>query len=128
MARLLHSNRAQAGVELLVALPLILLVMAAGWQFVVAGHTWWKVTEAARLAARARYVAEQRGDAAAGLKRGKAIADWMLASSPAKSRRVVKTKNGGVSVSARVPLVAPFREALGAGRGPTISSQSRMSP
>jgi hypothetical protein len=128
MTRLLRENRAQAGVELLAALPLVLIVMAAGWQLVVAGHTWWKVTEAARLAARARYVAEQRGDAASGMRRGKAIADSMLASSPAKSRRVVKTTNGGVSVSARVPLVAPFRGALGAARGPMISSESSMSP
>jgi hypothetical protein len=128
MTRLLRENRAQAGVEMFAALPLVLIVMAGGWQLVVAGHTWWKVTEAARLAARARYVAEERGDAASGVRRGKAIADSMLASSPAKSRRVVKTANGGVSVSARVPLVTPFRGALGAARGPMIRSESRMSP
>ena len=124
----LRDSRAQAAVELVVALPLILLVMFAGWQLVVAGHTWWKVGEAARLGARARYVAEQRGDAAAGLRRGRQIADGLLASSPARSRSVVATKQGAVEVRARVPLVGPFRAALGADGGPRVTARSRMAP
>jgi hypothetical protein len=128
MSRAIWHPRGQASVELVLAVPLIALVMFSGWQLVVAGHTWWKVAEVARLAARARYVADQRGDVRAGERRGREIADALLASSPKASRRVSAAKSGNVTVSARVPLVAPFRIALGAGAGPRIASSSRMAP
>lgn len=128
MMRSIWNPRGQASVELVLAVPLIVLVMFAGWQLVVAGHTWWKVAEVARLAARERYVADQRGDVRAGERRGRKIADALLASSPRSSRRVVASRAGKVTVSTRVPLVTPFRIALGAGAGPRISSTSRMTP
>jgi hypothetical protein len=128
MRRSIRDSGGQGSVELLFAVPLAVFVMFLGWQIVVAGHTWWKVAEVARIAARERYVADQRGEVKAGEKRAREIADAMLATSPKASRRVVSTKSGKVTVSARVPLVAPLRAALGAGRGPEVSSTSRMAP
>lgn len=124
--RFTSASRGQASVELLLAVPLAAVVLFAGWQMIVAGHVWWKVGETARLAARARYVSEQAGDASAGLRRGRRLADALLASSP--SREVVSIPGGGVRVTARVPLVGPFRTALGASAGPRVSASSRMRP
>lgn len=118
----------QASVELLAAIPLVAVVLLAGWQLIVAGHTWWKLQEVARIAARTHYVAEQRGEAAAGLRRARRIADALLAASPAGSRRVSVLAGGDIRATARVPLVEPFRSALGAGRGPRISARSGMHP
>lgn len=128
MWRSLPNPRGQASVELVLAVPLVMFVLLAGWQIVVAGHTWWKVAEVARLAARERYVADQRGENRPGVKRGRELADSLLAASPRASRRVEATRAGVVTVSARVPLVAPFRAALGAAAGPRVSSSSRMDP
>lgn len=128
MWRSLSNPRGQASIELVLAVPLVVLVMLAGWQIVVAGHTWWKVAEVARLAAREHYVADQRGEVRPGLKRGRELADSLLAASPKASRRVDVSKSGIVTVSARVPLVAPFKAALGAMGGPRVSSTSRMTP
>lgn len=128
MSRSFLNPRGQASVELLFAVPLVVFVMFAGWQVVVAGHTWWKVAEVARLAARERYVADQRGEARPGAKRGRELADALLGSSPKASRNINASKSGVVTVSARVPLVAPFRAALGPAAGPRISSSSRMAP
>lgn len=128
MWRSFQNPRGQGSVELVLAVPLVVIVMFAGWQIVVAGHTWWKVAEVARLAARERYVADQRGDAKPGAKKGRELADSLLAASPRASRRVEASKSGVVTVSARVPLVAPFRAALGATAGPRISLSSRMAP
>jgi hypothetical protein len=118
----------QASTELLLAAPLIACVLALGWQIVVAGHTWWKIAEVARLSARERYVAGQRGDPKAALARSRQIADALLASSPAASRRVSSSSTGRVTVSAKVPLVAPLRLALGAAGGPLLTASSRMAP
>lgn len=119
-------QRGQASVELLLAVPLAAVLLFAGWQLIVTGHVWWKVGEAARMTARARYVATQAGDGPAGLHRGRKIADALLASSP--SRRVVATGAGSVRVTARVPLVGPFRSVLGESGGPLISASSRLRP
>jgi hypothetical protein len=124
--RFTGASRGQASVELLLAVPLAAIVMFAGWQMIVAGHVWWKVNEAARLAARARYVSTQAGDASAGLRRGRRLADALLASSP--SRSVSAVPGGGVRVTARVPLVGPFRAALGTSSGPRVGASSRMRP
>jgi len=128
MWRSLWNPRGQANVELVLAVPLVVFVLVAGWQIVVAGHTWWKVAEVARLTARERYVANQRGEARPGLRRGRELADSLLSASPKASRRVEASSAGIVTVSARVPLVAPFRAALGVMGGPSVSSSSRMAP
>jgi hypothetical protein len=128
MKRSIWNERGQGAVELLMVVPLAVLVMFVGWQIVVAGHTWWKLAEVARLAARERYVADQRGDVKAGEKRGRELADALLASSPKASRRVTSSNTGKVTVHARVPLVPPLRIALGSSAGPLLSSSSRMAP
>lgn len=124
----LRKHRGQASVELLVAIPLTAVVLLAAWQMVLTGHTWWKVQEAARLTARVHYAATQRGDAAAGLSRGRELASALLGSSPPRSRRVDVSKSGVVTVSARAPLIEPFRSALGMYGGPRLSASSRMRP
>src|SRR5690349_2136993 len=47
------SARGQASVELVVLLPVILVVLAVGYQAVLAGQAIWEVRVAARAAARA---------------------------------------------------------------------------
>lgn len=125
--RRIQQCAGQASIEFVAAVPLLAAVMICGWQLIVAGHAYWKVAETARLAARAHYVADQRGSSD-GLARGRTLAATLLASSPATSRRVVAVSGGGVKVIARVPLVAPFRAVLGPGRGPRMSATSRMRP
>ena len=108
--------------EFLAGIPLLAFVLLAGWQIVLAGHTWWKVGEAARIAARDGYVGTRGGSSAAGLKRARTSADALLSSSP---RREVRALTGGeMRVSAELPLVAPLRLALG--HGPMLSSTSRF--
>lgn len=112
----------QASVEFLAGIPLLAIVLLAGWQTVLAGHTWWQLREAARIAARESYVAQRRGDAVAGKVRGNAVAAALLKSS--RSRSVQRLPDGAVRVSADLPLVAPLRAALGT--GPTLSATSRF--
>jgi hypothetical protein len=128
MPRRIADHRAQASVELVLATALVAVVMFAGWQLIVAGHTWWNLAEVARLSARAHYVAAQRGEPAAGRRRAREFADALLKGSPPRSRRVRADASGVVTASARIPLVGPFGVALGSGAGPRISARSRMSP
>lgn len=125
---LVRRDFGQASVECVVAIPLVVVVLLAGWQLVVAGQTWWKTHEVARLAARARYVAEQAGDPSRGLRRSRELTRALLSDSPARSRSVRFESGGRVAVDARVPLVEPFRSALGASRGPLVSATARLRP
>lgn len=122
------SERGQAAVELLGALPLIVIVLLLGQQLVVSGHSVWKLHEAARIAARAEHVAEQRGAPAEGRRHAEAVLARLLASSPAASRKVSRDAEGVVRVRVRIPLVEPFRSALGPMRAPLITASSRMQP
>ena len=47
------GERGQASVELVAALPLVLLAAAVAWQLALAGHALWLCAHAARVAARA---------------------------------------------------------------------------
>ena len=47
------GERGQASVELVAALPLVLLAGLLAWQLALAGHTAWECAHAARAAARA---------------------------------------------------------------------------
>lgn len=61
MARLPRSPLAehgQASVELVGAIPAILLVALIGWQLVLTGHTAWLCANAARVGARAAVVGD----------------------------------------------------------------------
>jgi hypothetical protein len=123
-----RRQKGQSTVEVIAALPVVLVVMLAGWQLVVAGHCWWKLHEVARISAREVYVAGERGEQRSGLKRARKIAGGMLAASPASSRGLSVSADGVVSARARVPLVEPFRSVLGESAGPLLAARSRLSP
>jgi hypothetical protein len=90
-----RSERGQASVELVGALPLVLLAAAVAWQLVLAGQALWLCAQAARVAARAEAVGRDPSAAARSalpkrLERGLVV----------RHRR-----GGGVEVRLRVPLV-----------------------
>jgi hypothetical protein len=88
-------ERGQATVELVALIPLLALVLAAGWQLVLAGHAVWAATVAARAAARAGAVGTDAEAAA-------------RAHLPARLRtglRVAAGRGDEVQVSVRVPAV-----------------------
>ena len=89
------SERGQASVELVAAVPLVLAIGALAWQLALAGHTAWLTSHAARAGARADAVGMDPGAAArsalpAGLRRG---------------LRVERLRAGGVRVRVRVPAL-----------------------
>jgi len=96
-------------VELLGALPLALLSGLVAWQLVLAGHALWLSAQAARVAARAEAVGESPVTAARSA----------LPRSLERSLRVVRRREGGVTVRIRVP------PAVGHWKGPvTVSASS----
>ena len=89
------SQRGQASVELVAAVPLVLAAGAIAWQLALAGHTAWVASHAARAGARADVVgadapAAARSALPAGLRRGLVV------------RRL---RGGGVHVRVRVPVL-----------------------
>lgn len=98
--------------ELVLAFPLLVLVLAAVWQAALAGQAAWLAGGAARAAARAQAVgADGAGAARAAL--------------PARLRgglRVRTRPDGGVEVGVRVPAV------LGGARLATIAASARFAP
>ena len=89
------GERGQASVELVTVLPLVLLVVAIGWQIALAGHAAWMCSNAARVAARADAVGADRESAARSA----------LPSSMERGLRVERTRSGAVRVELRVPLI-----------------------
>jgi pilus assembly protein CpaE len=91
-----EDQRGQASVELLGALPAALLVVAIGWQLLLAGQTTWLAANAARVAARAKAVGKDP-EAAARSSLPSYLRDELL----------VADDNGAgrVRVRVRVPLV-----------------------
>lgn len=120
----------QAAVELLLALPVAMLILVASWQAVLAGHSWWQLSESARVAARAAYVSSRGGPVIADRARIRADADRMAARvlPPAMDgeHRTSVTRTGAVVVSARLPLVAPLAAAIGRNRAPRITARSKI--
>ncbi len=99
MGRLQKNDRGQASVELLGALPALLIVLAMAWQLVLAGHTAWQTANAAKVAARAQAVGKDP------IKAAKSALPGYL-----KEELVVKTtdKQGhraNVKVQVQVPLI-----------------------
>jgi pilus assembly protein CpaE len=88
------DERGQASVELLGVLPCVLLAGLVAWQLVLAGHTLWLTSQAARVAARAHAVDRD----------AKAAARSALPRSLERGLRV-RRREGGVRVEVRVPLV-----------------------
>ena len=89
------SERGQASVEFVAAVPFVLAIGAIAWQLALAGHTAWLTAHAARAGARADAVgADARAAAVSalpgGLRRG---------------LRVVRLRGGGVQVRVTVPAL-----------------------
>jgi uncharacterized protein (UPF0333 family) len=90
-----HDERGQASAEFVALLPLLVLLLAGAWQFVLAGDALWHARVAARAAARAQAVgADPRTAARAHLPAGLEHA-----------LRVRAGTDGDVRVSLHVPTV-----------------------
>jgi pilus assembly protein CpaE len=101
-----HGQRGQASIELVAALPFVLLVAAIVWQLVLAGQTAWLTANAARAGARAEVVGRDP----------EAAARSALPGSLERGLEVERRGAGGVRVSVRIPLLlrawqAPVRVA-----------------
>ena len=89
------QERGQASVELVAAVPFVLLVGLVAWQLVLAGHALSLCANAARVAARAEAVGrDPRAAARSALPRGME-----------SGLKVVRRKEGGVRVSVRAPVL-----------------------
>jgi hypothetical protein len=89
-----ECERGQASVELIGVLPAALLVVAIGWQLLLAGEATWLAANAARVAARAQAVGRDPAEAA-------------RSSLPSYLERHLEVAGDGrrVTVRLRVPLV-----------------------
>jgi hypothetical protein len=87
-------ERGQAAVELLGALPALLLVALAAWQLILAGEASWLAGNAARVGARAEAVGADPETAA-------------RSALPAhlRHRLRVSARDGAVTVRVRLPIV-----------------------
>lgn len=94
LTRVHRCQGGQASVELLAAVPFVLLVGAVAWQLALAGHTAWLCAHAARAAARAEAVGRSpRAAARSALPRG------------LERGLRVERRGGAVHVRVRVPLL-----------------------
>jgi hypothetical protein len=94
-ARSLRNQSGQAAVELVAALPFVLLAGLIAWQLALTGHAAWLCANAARVAARAEAVGrDPRGAARSALPRGME-----------RGLEVERRRSGGVRVHVRVPLL-----------------------
>jgi TadE-like protein len=89
------GERGQASIELVAAIPLVLLVGAIAWQLALAGHAAWLAANAARAGARAEAVGRDPAVAARSA----------LPRALERSLEVGRTREGAVRVSVGVPLV-----------------------
>jgi hypothetical protein len=89
-----RSERGQASVELVAALPFVLLVGALIWQCALAGHTAWLAAHAARAGARAEVI---DGDARAAVR--SVLPDGL------ERGLEVERRDGRVHVSVELPLL-----------------------
>lgn len=106
------SQVGQASVELVAAVPLVLLAALVAWQLVLAGHTAWLSAHAARVAARADAVGRSPTAAARS-----ALPDALE-----HDLEVERRREGGVRVSVRVPILvrawsSPLRIAAASSLG-----------
>jgi pilus assembly protein CpaE len=92
----LRGQRGQASVELIGALPALILSCVVVWQLVLVGHTAWLGAQAARAAARADVVGRNPERAARSVL-------------PSSFERGLKVERRGrqVRVRVRVPLLLP---------------------
>jgi Flp pilus assembly protein TadG len=105
------SQRGQATVEFVAALPAFLLACAIVWELLLAGESGWLVSHAARAGARAAAVG---GDA-------RAAARHSLPALLRSGLTVTSDRDGLVRVRLAVPLVVPSI------RGPfAVSASARL--
>ena len=90
-----RSERGQASVELIGALPLVLLAALVAWQLALAGQALWLTAHAARVAARAEAVGRDPRSAARSA----------LPRRLEGGLKVRRRSEGGVEVTLRVPLM-----------------------
>ncbi len=93
-AKRTDAERGQATIELLGALPAVLLVALAGWQLMLAGQASWLAGNAARVAARAEAVGAD----------AEAAARSALPRHLRRDLRVVR-RDRDVTVRVRLPIV-----------------------
>ena len=106
----MHSEqRGQASVELIAAIPAVLVVGAVAWQLALLGHTTWLSAHAARAAARADAVGRSPGRAARSVL-------------PRSLQRGLRVERSGrtVRVRVRVPLLFRRRSSV------TIGARSSL--
>jgi pilus assembly protein CpaE len=84
-------------VELVAALPLVLLAAAVAWQLALAGNALWLAAHAARAAARADAVGRSPW----------AAARSAVPRSLERGLDVGRMREGGVRVSLQIPLLLP---------------------
>lgn len=89
------AEAGQASVELLAAIPAVLLVGALVWQLALAGYTAWLCANAARVAARAEAVGRD----------GRKAARSALPRSLERGFSFEREAGGRVRVRVRVPLL-----------------------
>ncbi len=89
------SESGQASVELIGTLPAVVLVCLIGWQLLLAGQTAWLSANAARVAARAVAVGQDR----------EAAARSAVPRSLARGMKVSDAGDGRVRVSVPIPLL-----------------------
>jgi hypothetical protein len=112
VGRPLKTEDGQAAVELVAALPFVVLLAAILWQAALAGQAAWLAGSAARAAARAQAVGGDPASAARGV----------LPTRLERGLRVRLRAGGGVTVTVPVPLVA------GGGRLTTVDARARFEP
>jgi hypothetical protein len=93
MAGRIDSERGQASIELVAALPAVLLIGAIVWQLALAGQAAWLTANAARAAARANAVGRSAG----------AAARSALPVSLEHDLEVKRLSSGRVRVATRIP-------------------------
>jgi hypothetical protein len=108
----MDGERGQASIELVAALPAVMLVGAVVWQLALAGHAAWLTANAARAAARASIVGRSPATAARSA----------LPRSLERGLEVERLGEGRIRVSVRVPWLltrasSPVRVAAAASLG-----------
>ena len=108
-----RAEAGQASVELVAAIPVVLLVGALVWQLALVGHAAWASAHAARAAARAEAVGRD----------GASAARSVLPDALERGLRVRRRGEAGVRVSVRIPLLLP------AWRSPaSVSATASLAP
>ncbi|MBS1843373.1 MAG: pilus assembly protein [Actinobacteria bacterium] len=101
-----HGERGTASVELIAAVPFLLLALAAAAQIALAGQALWSASVAARAGARAALIG---ADPKAAARR--ALPDAM------RDGAVVGEDDGAVSVKVPVPTLLPQLPVVKVGAG-----------